>query len=1193
MPILEHDVKVVKAQVSADVDEGGGAPTGVEIVDNVSNNIFADIAELDRIVGNVSLRQIYLSIDTANTDVYMGARAIIGKPPADPAVSALLFQTAFFDRRPNMQSAIESYLARGPKWPGYLFDQHIEGQRAIVLLQREGTELPSVGKTLVLVANEGTATEYEQYVRVTDVSAVTRDFTIADGSSTRSFKRQVVTCGISDPLRRDFSGVEATDLDAGAPFVGKARVRDTIVADAANYYGASPLALAASLGDVQVKASSIYSSLVPAAQAETPIVDAAPNQAIVGAVADAGGDAVTLSVAATFDDTHPLYVGGGILPGSLVISGAADISDRAGLLLDASGAQVGTVDYINGIIVPVSPYSYPGTKAITYRLGADPGPASCSRAIPVTASNRASTWTFVLDPLPASASLRLSYMAGGRWYVLSDAGDGALRGADVSFGAGQLSRSTGSVVATLGAAPDVGSKIILTWAPSTTVAAGAAGAVRAYFELDIGRPLAEGSLSIGWSNGGVSGTVTDDAGQLVGNGAGSVDYQAGRIRLSPDVLPPSDTAFAVTLADASNGFSGAVTLVDGGSTLTGTLAAGVSPGSVAITAQVYFGYVTPILGAPAGAQILFVDDGASLVAIMGNGSRSAPVGTINHATGAFSINKSLPGFVTPPFDHREKVIAPYGAQTIETYPSTGWRTEAVTGTVELANASARYTAGTGAGGTVSIPCGQLRIPDKSRDPMRFIGAGYVSDGYVPKNFIAHLGGRLIVNSRLGTQLYLDPPANTADWTSPAGMLLGAMALLNTWPAGVPSDVTIAAASGSYGGLTVERTVFRFPLAPLRPGSVTVSAIAEDGRAINSTADASGVIDTADMVGTVDFETGIAEVVFKTSQGTNASPWALDVSAFSIAGVSVVKAGHVRADSIRMAGVAYTYLPLDADIVGLDPVRLPADGRVPIFRPGDVAVVHHTAETAPQTVITGQTLSAGRQRLARLRLIGNDGNAVVGGYTTDLDAGTAYITDATGMSQPVRLEHMIKDEVVVRDVQISGVITLKRPLSHNFPAGSYVSSAMLIGNLFARVPLLFDQATWTGEWSDARIGSELSAQYNDIQYPIVVTNRGAVTERWAIRFRNTTQFDLIGEHLGLIAQGDVSTDFGPINPAVGYPYLTLKAAGWGGGWPVGGVLRINTVGAMHPMGIVRTVQQGDATLQDDKFTLMILGDRDRA
>ena len=65
----------------------------------------------------------------------------------------------------DMQRTIEGYLSRGPRWAGYLFDNHIKGQRAITLLQREGAELPPVGKTLLIVANEGLATEAEQYVR--------------------------------------------------------------------------------------------------------------------------------------------------------------------------------------------------------------------------------------------------------------------------------------------------------------------------------------------------------------------------------------------------------------------------------------------------------------------------------------------------------------------------------------------------------------------------------------------------------------------------------------------------------------------------------------------------------------------------------------------------------------------------------------------------------------------------------------------------------------------------------------------------------------------------------------------------------------------------------------------------------------------------------------------------------------------
>ena len=40
-----------------------------------------------------------------------------------------------------------------------------------------------------------------------------------------------------------------------------------------------------------------------------------------------------------------------------------------------------------------------------------------------------------------------------------------------------------------------------------------------------------------------------------------------------------------------------------------------------------------------------------------------------------------------------------------------------------------------------------------------------------------------------------------------------------------------------------------------------------------------------------------------------------------------------------------------------------------------------------------------------------------------------------------------------------------------------------------------------------------------------------------------------------------------------------------------MVRINTVGPKHPIGCARTVQQGDATINDDSFTLVVMGDRD--
>jgi hypothetical protein len=74
-------------------------------------------------------------------------------------------------------------------------------------------------------------------------------------------------------------------------------------------------------------------------------------------------------------------------------------------------------------------------------------------------------------------------------------------------------------------------------------------------------------------------------------------------------------------------------------------------------------------------------------------------------------------------------------------------------------------------------------------------------------------------------------------------------------------------------------------------------------------------------------------------------------------------------------VAVSNLPLSAEVLGLDPVRLPVDGRVPVLRKGDVLVIHHTATTSPATVSNGQTINLGRVRIARVRVIGNDDETI--------------------------------------------------------------------------------------------------------------------------------------------------------------------------------------------------------------------------
>jgi len=165
-------------------------------------------------------------------------------------------------------------------------------------------------------------------------------------------------------------------------------------------------------------------------------------------------------------------------------------------------------------------------------------------------------------------------------------------------------------------------------------------------------------------------------------------------------------------------------------------------------------------------------------------------------------------------------------------------------------------------------------------------------------------------------------------------------------------------------------------------------------------------------------------------------------------------------------------------------------------------------------------------------------------------------------------------------------------SHDYPVGSHVSSALVAGDLRAYVSNLFDQASWNGSFLDAIQGASATATYNDVLAPIVVTNAGAITERWAIQFTNATSFNVIGEHVGVIATGTTGSDIAPINPATGKPYFTLAAVGWGSGWATGNVLRFNTTGALFPVWVVRTIQQGPETVTNDAFTLLVRGDVDR-
>lgn len=256
-----------------------------------------------------------------------------------------------------------------------------------------------------------------------------------------------------------------------------------------------------------------------------------------------------------------------------------------------------------------------------------------------------------------------------------------------------------------------------------------------------------------------------------------------------------------------------------------------------------------------------------------------------------------------------------------------------------------------------------------------------------------------------------------------------------------------------------------------------------------------------------------------------------------------------------------------------------------------AVVGHSDQLTA-TVTDAQTINCGRTNLSSVRVLGSNGSVINTGYAVDLAAGTVTFTDTYAYSQPVTIQHRIEDmALVVASDTNAKTVTLSKLLSRNYPAGSTFSGVLLAGNMFAQVQTVFDQSSWSGTWSDTISGSAATATFNSTLYPIAVTNQGAITERWLVRFTSATAFEILGENVGTIAVGNVNTDCAPINPTTNVPYFTIPALGWGSGWATGNVVRFNTVGAMFPVWVIRTVHPSTPTVQNDSFTLLVRGDVD--
>ncbi len=418
--------------------------------------------------------------------------------------------------------------------------------------------------------------------------------------------------------------------------------------------------------------------------------------------------------------------------------------------------------------------------------------------------------------------------------------------------------------------------------------------------------------------------------------------------------------------------------------------------------------------------------------------------------------------------------------------------------------------------------------------------------------------------------------------------------------GGANTLVVHSMAGRLGSQYVTELTFRTQGKPLRVGSFAIRGVTAKGERFSVVSKFDGTIHGAHIHGAVDIETGVVAVGFGSLVDDSAAyvgeEW-YDSEQVRPDG-KIWKPEPVYADSIAYDCVIYSYIPMDAKILGVNPVRLPSDGRVPIVKPGNTVVIHNTQnDELPGTLTAEQTIQLSRSPVSSVELY--DSSEVpqrVPSSMYSLDAENGRITidknnhDFSSYTSPLICMHKIEDMRVVTDTQINGVVSVDIPLSHDYPKdGTYISSALLFGDLQARYYGMFDQKTWKNVFSDSIDGDPATGTYNEIDYPIVVTNRGAVKERWAIVFDSQDHFRCIGEKYGVVGEGYTNQDFSPVNAATREPFFTILSDGWGLGWAASNVLRFNTEGAAPDFWVCRTTAKSEPHDATDWYTIQDRGD----
>jgi hypothetical protein len=1230
MTIFSNDIKIYQAQDNTDNDSGGGSRTAIEIVDANVNNLFPDISRIDTVLGDVALRKVFPTVVTTNRDVYYGAHAMIRKAPTDANVSALLFHTGDpHDKRLAAQDKIESYVIASYQEEFYLFGNHIAGAKSVTFLQRTTSAPPIVGEVYMLRQPDLS----EQYIRIS--SADVKDIILSAnvGGTLTDYTRRRIICEIDQPLDIPFTG------SAFDPVGQQANTADTFatqVANASKFYGVKELSLAATTGDQVITVDSIFEQIVPASITQTPLVNA--NSVLDGISLVPTGEIFT-GVPCNLNAVGSVTtMPSPIVPASMtqVFSNLYADNGLGQVIKISSGEVFANVNYKNGTISAVKVFGAGGTA--NYEIANVVQSAiQFTSGIKITQGNQNLVYVKNLSPLPSITDLYVDYRSSGKWYKITANADGTL-GQDPNIGAGSIADNgdgTGTVSLTLGALPDIDSTIIFSWssaerftqhkeskiinAQTTTIPDVATRYIRVVldhtdidpltFVMQLYDTVVAALVNITSDVEGVLIDAADSSRKIQGrldflNGIVYIDNTklSGRfpdlgsvvqnIVINYDQLTtiPSDPHEIINKVGSKTPIAGQVLVTETtgtgtitfnlGETITDLASVRVSLSALPSLGRIWLGFsegflsrkITILLGSTA-AGVLYQMGGTGYGSIVGtvatNGDVSITLINVDHIidnpiyAGSFG---NIPKYL--------KVVDSY--YTIANYDlSFQYRVDAPLGGVtrtpfamnDTAENLLKYVINTTGGISGDL---YFNFLTKSTTDLTFLLSSKAAESNVYHEFNSTTG----VGIQIGTidknkgEIVLDY------FQKPDNLFLNFIALFT-------DEVnTIEYETGKYTA-PFDNVVFRTASTKISPSSFQLRYESENGIQ-SATTDANGVITG------VDIDSGTSYVDTVTGM------------------VSIDFTAEVLAQSLKYDAVAESSLPLDPVLLGLNPVRLPVDGRVPVFVAGGLVVVFNEISTpvVNGTPIADQVDTLSRSGQAFIEVIDSEGRRLnQAAYVADKNLGTVTFANplvledkyAVALVAPYTIVDRIEDMLLATEVQINGLITLAAPLAHDHPANTTrVASALVFGDTGSRVFNYFAQEIWDSGnpvWSDQLIGDPTTAQFDEINYPIQIDNKSSTSGRWAIIFKSTTSVDVVEEKLGVVESGvSISIDdVSPINPATGEPYFTMDRNGFGSGWVANNVVRINTDSGDNNMWVIRTVKSGALVESLDSIELEIRGD----